>query len=317
MIWSAGGDRGPISRRCACWRARLDWVTRTEPSSSRLPAEQSPTKRNRRRTNHPRTSLHSSRHLWAGRVNAASTASSSQRDTVRLVTLTGAGGVGKTRLALQIAGEMRVVFNERVYFVPLASLRDHNLVLATIAHALGLTDSSNEPPLARLTASLKGKRTLLVLDNLEHLLDVTPAVNELLIHCSELTILVTSRAALSLSGEHEFVVPPLEPPEPSQSDDLSSLMRNPAVALLLDRLSMNDPGFTPTGGDVSAIIEICRRTDGLPLAIELAAARARHMTLPELAERLRYRLDLLSWTARFASSPTDSARHDRLELRTA
>ena len=143
--------------------------------------------------------------------------------------------------------------------------------------------------------------------------------NELLIHCSELTILVTSRAALSLSGEHEFVVLSLEPPEPSQSDDLSSLMRNPAVALLLDRLSMNDQGLhAHPSVDVSAIIEICRRTDGLPLAIELAAARARHMTLPELAERSRYRLDLpLSWTARFASSPTDSARHDRLELRTA
>jgi predicted ATPase/DNA-binding XRE family transcriptional regulator len=213
---------------------------------------------------------------------------------VRLVTLTGPGGVGKTRIALQVAAELGPAFPGGRAFVPLAALREPNLVLATIAHTLGLSDSSNDPPLARLTAYLRNRRLFLVLDNFEHLLAAAPALNDLLTACPDLTVLVTSRAPLSLSGEHEFVVSPLELPDSRSATDVASVTRSPAAALLLERLSTIDPGFALTEGAVPAIVEICRRTDGLPLAIELAAARSRHLSLQELATRLERRLDLLS-----------------------
>jgi len=217
-----------------------------------------------------------------------------QRPGVRLVTLTGPGGVGKTRVALQVAAEMRSAFPGGCYIVPLAALREPSLVLATIAHTLGLPDSSNEPSLTRLTTRLRDRRLLLVLDNFEHLLAAAPSVSDLLTGCPDLTVLSTSRAPLALSGEQEFVVPPLTLPDPRQSTDLATVAQTPSAALLLERLSAIDARFIRSEVDVAAITEICRRTDGLPLAIELAAARGRYLSLQELAARLERRLDVLT-----------------------
>jgi predicted ATPase/transcriptional regulator with XRE-family HTH domain len=217
-----------------------------------------------------------------------------QRPGVRLVTLTGPGGVGKTRIALQVAAEMRPAFPDGCYVVPLAALREPGLVLATIAHTLGLPDSSNDEPLTRLTTRLRDRHLLLVLDNFEHLLAAAPSVSELLTGCPDLTVLATSRAPLALSGEQEFVVPPLTLPDPRQPADLATVGQTPSAALLLERLSAIDPRFVRSGVDVAAVTEICRRTEGLPLAIELAAARGRYLSLQELAARLERRLDLLT-----------------------
>ncbi len=217
-----------------------------------------------------------------------------ERTEVRLVSLVGAGGVGKTRLALEVAAELGPAFSGGCSFVPLAALRDPGLVLATIAHTVGLTDSSDDPPLARLTAHLRGKRLLLLLDNFEHLLAAASSLNDLLTSCPAVTALVTSRAPLSLSGEQEFVVPPLALPDPRRTTDVADVVRTPAATLLLERLSAIGRRLAATEADVTAITEICRRTDGLPLAIELAAARGRHLTVQELAARLQRPLDLLT-----------------------
>src|SRR5438034_1544036 len=194
----------------------------------------------------------------------------------RLVTLTGPGGTGKTRLGLQAAAELVDGFRDGVWFVALASLRDANLVLPTIAQTLGV----REPQTAG--EYLRTRETLLVLDNLERLLDSVPELAELLRLAPGLKVLVTSRASLRISGEQEFLVPPLEDEE--------------AVALFADRARALKP--TAVLGD--AVGEICRRLDNLPLAIELAAARIKLLTPESLLPRLERRLPLLTAGARDA-----------------
>ncbi|HEY7909339.1 MAG TPA: tetratricopeptide repeat protein [Thermomicrobiales bacterium] len=216
------------------------------------------------------------------------------RADVRLVTLTGPGGVGKTRLALRVAAEQRSRFPDGVFFVSLAALRDPGLVLATIAHTLGLSDTSDVPPVARLIAHLGAKRLLLVLDNCEHLLAAAPLVSDLLAACPALTVLATSRVLLHLSGEHEYAVPPLALPDPHEPADIEWWSRTPAVTLFVERMRAIAPRFALTTADAPSVAEICARVDGLPLAIELAAARARHLTVSELAARLQRRLQLLT-----------------------
>ncbi|MGI8688976.1 MAG: ATP-binding protein [Thermomicrobiales bacterium] len=216
------------------------------------------------------------------------------RADAHLVNLTGPGGVGKTRLALQVAADLHPRFPDGVFFVSLAALRDPGLVLATIAHTLGLSDTSNAPPLARLIAHLRAKRLLLVLDNFEHLLAAAPVASDLLAACPDLKVLTTSRALLHLSGEHEYAVPPLALPDPHQSADIARLPRIPAVALFLERLAAISPGFALTETEAPAIAAICQRVDGLPLAIELAAARGKYLTVRELAARLDRRLQILT-----------------------
>jgi len=213
---------------------------------------------------------------------------------VRLVTLTGPGGVGKTRLALRVAADLRPRFPDGVYFVPLAALRDPELVIATIMHTLGLSDTSESPPLARVIAHVRGKRLLLVLDNCEHLLAAAPRVNDLLAACPDAKVLATSRVILRLSGEHEYAVPPLALPDPHAPPEIEWWSRTPAVTLFVERLRALAPRFALTTADAPSVAAICVRTDGLPLAIELAAARGRHLTVQELATRLEHRLQVLT-----------------------
>ncbi len=213
---------------------------------------------------------------------------------VRLVTLTGTGGVGKTRLAIQVAFEVQGSFPDGVYFVALAALRDPALVLTTIARALGLQEASDDSIADRLIVYLRDKRLLLVLDNFEHLLAAAPETSALLTACSGVKILTTSRVRLHLTGEHEFTVAPLALPNIQESPDVERWSQVPAVALFLDRMRAIDPRFTLTMVDAPSVAEICVHLDGLPLAIELAVARGKHLTIQELAARLQHRLQILT-----------------------
>jgi predicted ATPase/transcriptional regulator with XRE-family HTH domain len=217
-----------------------------------------------------------------------------RQPAVRLVTLTGPGGVGKTRLALQVAAELSAVLPDGVFFVSLAALRDPGLVVATIVHTLGLQETSNEPLLARVIGHLRARRALLVLDNFEHLLAAASIVSDLLAACPTVQVLATSRILLHLSCEHEYLVPPLALPDRHEVVNGERLREIPAVALFLERLSAFEPNFVLSESDAPAIAAICVRADGLPLAIELAAARARHLTVHDLAVRLQRPLRLLT-----------------------
>jgi predicted ATPase/DNA-binding CsgD family transcriptional regulator len=216
------------------------------------------------------------------------------REDVPLVTLTGPGGVGKTRLALQAAADMTTAFADHVTFVSLASVRDPTFMLPAVARAVGLPDRGDRSLDERLVAWLSDRPALLVLDNLEQLLAAAPQLTELLAGCARLTMLVTSRVRLNISGEHEFPVPPLDLPDPARLPALPELGRTEAVALFVERARAADPRFALTQANAPAVVEICARLDGLPLAIELAAARLRVLTPAALAARLAVRLHLLT-----------------------
>ena len=213
---------------------------------------------------------------------------------VRLITLTGPGGVGKTHLSLQIAIDMREDFTYGVYFVPLALISDPNLVVFAIAQEIGLKETGDEPLLNLLKAYLQDKHLLLLLDNFEQLLVVVPRLSELLAACPYLKILVTSRAVLHIRGEHEFPVPPLALPDLKYSSNSKQLMQYAAVALFLDRARAVKPNFQMTATNARAIAEICVHLDGLPLAIELAVARLKLLSPQALLRRLEHRLTVLT-----------------------
>ena len=214
--------------------------------------------------------------------------------TNRLVTLSGVGGVGKTRLALEVARQVPVAVADGVHFVPLAPLRDPELVMPAIAQALGIRDSGDRPVLESLRAALRERRLLLVLDNCEHLPAAAPAVAELLAACPGLTVLATSRAPLHLYGEHEYPVPPLALPDLERIADPQALAGVPAVALLVERARAVRPDFRLTAQNAPAVAEVCVRLDGLPLALELAAARVKVLSPNAILARLGSRLDLLT-----------------------
>jgi predicted ATPase len=222
------------------------------------------------------------------------------RPEVRLVTFTGTGGSGKTRLALQVAAELAPEFSGRVYFVALASITDPALVIPTVAQAVGLRTIGNRDPMEVVKDVLVAspEPVLLVLDNFEHVLDAAPLVTHLLDGCANLKILVTSRAVLRMYGEYDFEVPPLVVPPPTARLSLAALSRNPAVALFVQRVTAVKPDFALTPENAAAVAEICARLDGLPLAIELAAARTRMLTPSAVLQRLESRFELLTGGAR-------------------
>ena len=192
------------------------------------------------------------------------------RPSVRLVTITGLGGVGKTSLALQVAHELSEAFHDGVFFISLAPIRDPTLIIPTIARLLDVSESPNRLMLDSLKDFLRDKQVLLLLDNFEQIVAAAPLLTELLEACLELRMLVTSREVLRLRGEHEFPLLPLTlPDQPS----LEILMQYPSVALFVQRAQASQPDFKLTSENASAVTEICARLDGLPLAIELAAAR--------------------------------------------
>jgi predicted ATPase/class 3 adenylate cyclase/DNA-binding CsgD family transcriptional regulator len=223
-----------------------------------------------------------------------------RRVDVRLLTLTGTGGTGKTRLAFQVAADLLEDFTDGVYFVALAPISDPALVVATIAQTLGVTDTGGQPLLEQLKAYLHGKQLLLLLDNFEQVLAAAPMVGELLAAAPLLKVLITSRAALHVYGEQEFPVPPLALPELAQLSlvALDILAQYPAVALFVQRSQAVKPDFVLTAENARAVAEICVRLDGLPLAIELAGARVKLLPPQSLLARLSNRLALLTSGAR-------------------
>ncbi len=209
-----------------------------------------------------------------------------QQTGIRLLTLTGPGGIGKTRLALQVAAELKDKFSDGVYFVSLAPVRDPALVLSTIVQALGLKSMRDQGDDELLVAYLHEKAALLILDNFEQALSATKAIAELLALTAYVKILVTSRAVLRLAGEHEFLVPPLDVPDPNLVTDPDILAHSPAVLLFVQRAQAVRADFVLTTENAHSVVEICARLDGLPLAIELAAARCKVLSPQAILTRL-------------------------------
>jgi predicted ATPase/class 3 adenylate cyclase len=212
----------------------------------------------------------------------------------RLVTLTGPGGVGKTRLGLQAAAELVDRFDDGVVFIPLASIGDPDLVISTIAQTLGLRETGGLPLQDTVKGYLADRHLLLVLDNFEQVLHAAPLVADLLAACPKLAALVTSRAVLHLRGERELAVPPLACPDPDDGHAVENLSRYAAVALFVQRATAETRTFSVTDENASAVAEICRRVDGLPLGIELAAVRVRLLTPQALLARMERRLPILT-----------------------
>lgn len=217
-----------------------------------------------------------------------------RRNQLRLITLVGPPGIGKTRLALELASQPDAGFESGVVFVSLAPVLDPTLVSAAIAQAAGLKNAGSQPLRAFIIDFLRGRRLLMVLDNFEHLLGATPLVAELLSAAPGLKVIVTSREALNIRGEQQFDVPPLELPDPAAITDLDSVARSPAVALFVDRAQSVAPGFELTEENAADVAAICARLDGIPLAIELAATRSKLFSPHEILARLQNRLTALT-----------------------
>jgi predicted ATPase len=218
------------------------------------------------------------------------------REEVQLVTLTGPGGIGKTRLALQVAGEIADQFPSGVAFVPLAAVGEPGLIASAIAQALLVSESGNQSPQESLKEYVSGlsQPMLLLLDNFEHLVSAAPVVAQVLTSGPKLKVMVTSQAPLHVYGEHEFPVPPLALPNLKLIPPLQELSRLPAVALFVERARAVKHEFALTKENAPAVAAICARLDGLPLAIELAAARIKLLSPSAMLVRLESRLNLLT-----------------------
>ena len=226
----------------------------------------------------------------------------------RLLTLTGPGGVGKTRLALQVAADLAGEFSGGVWLVELAALIDAALIPQAVAFNIGIHEQAGRPILATLSDYLQPKRLLLLLDNCEHLLSGCAQVVETLLRtCPHLHVLATSRENLRIGGETVWLVPPLSTPDPRRPSSLGSLMQFEAARLFVERALAMRRTFAVTGENAVAVAQVCQRLDGLPLAIELAAARAKALTVEQIASRLEERSSLVT-----RSSRTAAPRHQTL-----
>src|SRR5262249_3642620 len=231
------------------------------------------------------------------------------REGTQIVALTGPGGVGKTRLALQVAATLTERFPDGVWFVALAPIWDPSRVIPAIAETTGLREAPDRSPLRHTQDHLRAKKTLLVLDNFEQVIEAAPAVAELLAACPRLKILVTSRERLHVRAEREAPVAALALPDTSRLPDLDDLIQYPAVALFIERAQAVKPEFAVTVANARAIANICARLDGLPLAIELAAARTNLFPPHALLARLTQRLPILTQSARDAPARQQTLRH--------
>jgi class 3 adenylate cyclase len=224
-----------------------------------------------------------------------------QAGTTRLLTLTGTGGTGKTRLALEVAAGLVDDFSNGVLLVPLAPVSDPLLVGPTVAQTLGVREAGGQPLEERLQDELRDRELLLLLDNFEHVVAAAPVVANLLIACPRLKVLVTSREALNLSAEQEY--------------HLSPLPGHDAAALFAERARAAQPGFVITPANALAVADICARLDGLPLAIELAAARVKLLPPEALSVRLQRPARAAGWRGTGPTvPPADPQGHYRLEL---
>jgi predicted ATPase/transcriptional regulator with XRE-family HTH domain len=244
-----------------------------------------------------RRSLPASLSSFVGRDHEL-TELASALETTRLLTLTGPGGVGKTRLGLQLAQLLESRFSDGATFVALAAIQDAALVVPTIAQILGNERDGARAP-GEVAEALLDKHLLLILDNFEHVIGAAPAITELLEACAGVKVLVTSRAPLRVRGEQEFAVPPLRLPAHGPSPDpIALLSQYDAVRLFVERARSVEPHFTLTDLNAAAVVEICRRMDGLPLAIELAAAHIRLLSPQAMLSRMEQRSMVLSGGAR-------------------
>jgi predicted ATPase/class 3 adenylate cyclase len=220
------------------------------------------------------------------------------REDVRLITLTGPGGTGKTRLSIAAAESAASAFEHGACFVPLSALTEPQLLPAAIANAIGIPESPSRTTIDVVAEHLRARRMLIVLDNFEQIVSAAPVIAELLFRCASLKMLVTSRIVLHLTGEHEYPVSPLALPDATEPENAVALRGSPAVALFVERARAVRPDFDLDDDNSSAVRELCVRLDGLPLALELAAARIRLFSPQALLGRLGRRLDLLKGGAR-------------------
>jgi predicted ATPase/serine/threonine protein kinase/DNA-binding CsgD family transcriptional regulator len=216
---------------------------------------------------------------------------------VHLLALTGPGGTGKTRLALQVAAEVSDIFDDGIFFVNLAPIGDPALVLSTIAETLGFRERADKSFLGGLKEHLRQKQMLLLLDNFEQVVSAAEKVVELLVACPQLKVMVTSREVPHVRAKYEFTVPPLPLPDLKHLPDLATLSHFAAVDLFISRAQAVKPDFQMTATNAHALAEICARLDGLPLAIELAAARVKLLPPQALLRRMGQRLEMLTSTS--------------------
>src|SRR6478735_1671959 len=213
---------------------------------------------------------------------------------IRIVTLIGPGGVGKTRLSLAVADRIRPVFEQGVVIVPLAAITDPEFVVPAIAEALGMTDVIEGSLAQQLKSTLAERHQLLVLDNLEQVIACGPAIGALLADAPDVKVLVTSRIPLRIRGEHRYPVGPLPPPDTADAGNVEALKQNPAVGLFVQRARAVRPAFELTPENATAIAAICQRLDGLPLALELASSRLQALSPAALLAQLTDRLKMLT-----------------------
>src|SRR5215211_5729936 len=224
-------------------------------------------------------------------------------DEVRLLTLVGPPGVGKTRLGIQVAADVASLFHDGVCFVELATAQDASRVIPAIAAAMGFSESGSQSLGDTLNSALHDAQVLLVLDNFEHVCEAAPVITDLLAAVPAMKVLVTSRTVLHLTGEHTFIVEPLLLPGLGENVDSESITSSPAVMLFLQRARAVNFDLAPNAAQLRTIAEICTRLDGLPLAIELASTRVNILSLRELLQHLDQCLDLLP------SGPVDATSH--------